>query len=81
MEWRATLVWGPTKKSTFTSTTPYVLEEAEALSFIESFLILSGLPKVRGGWEEVDIQSPAIAPVSSRNNSINGGRNTSPVDL
>jgi hypothetical protein len=37
------------KKSTFTSTTPYVLEEAEALSFIESFLILSGLPKVRGG--------------------------------
>jgi hypothetical protein len=32
-----------------TTTTPYVLEEAEALSFIESFLLISGLPKVRGG--------------------------------
>jgi hypothetical protein len=38
-----------TTEGSFTTTTPYVLEDAEALSFIESFLLISGLPKIRGG--------------------------------
>jgi hypothetical protein len=38
-----------TKKGTSTSVIPFVLDDTEAFSFIESFLMISGLPKIRGG--------------------------------